>query len=301
MKKIICIGESSVDIVFEGREPVGAVTGGRIANAAAMLARDTLPVTMVSEAGADPMGDRVVSFLSDAGVDISAIDRFTEGHTPLNLYTDDPDGTVRITRYADYGQACFDIIWPRVDDDTIVVFGGYYSLDRRVRQHLLPFLTNCQERGALMVYIPGFMPQRESRITRVMPAILENLETAHMVIARRADLNMIFGTDTSKKCYADHIDFYCRSMVAVDAECRTIEYFAGHELTQARIPEDICLSLHWNAGVIAGTVASIYEQRLTPDRLDAPAEDIRKKILSAAVASAARAARDLKADWQRKL
>lgn len=85
MRKIICIGESCLDIVFEGERPVGAVTGSRIINAAAMLARLGLAVEVVSEAGADPAGDRVVKFLAEAGADTRCIDRFTEGRTPLQL------------------------------------------------------------------------------------------------------------------------------------------------------------------------------------------------------------------------
>lgn len=301
MKKIICIGESCLDIVFEGGRPVGSVSGGRIVNAAAILAGLKLPVTVISEAATDPVGDSVVAFLRDAGADTSAIDRFTDGHTPLQLYTDSADGGVIVTRYQDYGTAAFDVIWPRVDDDTIVVFGGYYSIDARTRERLVPFLNNCLDRGALIVYLPGFLPQRESRITRVMPAILENLELAHLVIARNHDLRLIFGIDNEGKCYADHIDFYCRSMISVDPACRTISYFSGHEVTQSRIPEEICLSLHWNAGVVAGAVAEIYARDLRAADLDAPGVDLREAILASAANTARAAAASLTEDWQRKL
>lgn len=301
MKKIICIGECALDIVFEGDRPAGARPGGRIVNAAAMLARDSLPVVMCSEASADPVGDRVVNFLADAGVDISSVDRFTEGHTPLSIYTQAPDGTMSITRYEDYGESGFDIIWPRVDNDSIVVFGGYYAIDARMRPRMLPFLNHCAERGAVLVYLPGFPSGRESRITRVMPAILENLEIAHLVIARNEDLSLIFGLGDSEKCYADHVDFYCRSMISTDPQCRTINYFSGKQVTHAAIPENICLSLHWNAGTVAGVVAAIYEDNLTASDLDTPGPELRTRLLTAAVKSAAAAAASLTADWQRKL
>ena len=102
MKKIICIGECSLDIVFDGDVPVGAIPGGRVVNAAAMLAREKFAVVMASEASADPVGDRVVAFLRDAGVDVSGVDRFTEGRTPLTVFTPGGDGEYRLTRYEDY-------------------------------------------------------------------------------------------------------------------------------------------------------------------------------------------------------
>lgn len=276
---------------------MGAMPGGRIVNAAAMLARDTLPVVMASEAATDPVGDRVVRFLADAGVDTSSVDRFTEGHTPVTLFTGSGEMPRTMTRYESYPDRGFDIIWPRVDDDSIVVFGGYYALDSRMRQRMLPFLNHCVERGAIMVYLPGFMAQRESRITRVMPAILENLELAHIIIARNNDLKLLFGVDSDQKCYTDRVDFYCRSMVNVDPVCRTINYFSGKEVTHSEIPEKICTSLTWNAGVVAGVVASIYEQRLTPADLDAPGPELRETILRAAVMSASRAADAIDESW----
>lgn len=301
MKKIICIGECALDIVFDGAQPVGSITGGRIANAAAIMARDTLPVVMASEAASDPVGDSVVAFLKDAGVDISSVDRFTDGRTPLNVYMPAADGSMTITRYENYGEADFDIVWPRVDDDSIIVYGGYYALDKRLRPRLTAFLNHCAERGAVMVYLPGFPSQRESRITRVMPAILENLEIANVVIARNQDLRLIFGVPEADRCYANHIDFYCRSMVSVDPTCHTINYYSGKEVTHAEIPADISLSLHWNAGVVAGVVASIFEQNLRPADLDAPADPVRQTILTAAARSAAKAAAALTAEWQRHI
>lgn len=281
--------------------PAGAMPGGRVVNAAAMMARDSLPVIMASEAAADPVGDRVVGFLSKAGVDVSSVDRFTEGHTPLSVYTGDDSGNVTVTRYDDYGQDGFDIVWPRVDDDSIVVFGGYYAIDARMRQRMLPFLNHCAGRGALLVYLPGFPSWRERRITRVMPAILENLEMAHMVIADTRDLCNIFGSGDLADCYADHIVFYCRSMLGIDPGGRTITYFSGNETSRADIPGDVCMSLHWYAGAVAGVVASVYRSGITPAGLDASTSDVRGMILSAAVASASRAASDISAGWQRKI
>jgi len=301
MRKIICIGECRLDIVFEGERPAGAVSGGRIVNAAAMLARRGLDVEVVSEAGADPAGDRVVSFLDGAGADTRCIDRFTEGRTPLQLYTDAPGGGVAVTRYEDYGGADFDVVWPRVDDETIVIFGGYCAVDSRCRARMSRFLDNCRERGALMVYLPGFLPQRESRITRVMPAILENLETAHLVVARDSDLKLIFGTDSDSRCYADHIDFYCRSMVSVDTARRRINCFSGREVTSACIPGDVCLSMQWRAGAVAGLAAALVDVGLHAADLDAPGAGVRETLVNAAADMAAVADRSLAEGWQRKI
>ncbi len=87
MRKIILIGEFAINLVFDRQTmPLGTLVGGRIANCAAMLSNSGLPAIMVGEASADQVGDLAVSFLKDAGTDISCIDRFTEGVTPTQLH-----------------------------------------------------------------------------------------------------------------------------------------------------------------------------------------------------------------------
>lgn len=304
MKKIICIGECSLNVILDhdGR-PLGTMAGGRIANAASILARDRFNVLMASEASADPVGDIVVNYLSESGVDVKSVDRFTEGRTAINVFVsagENADNAMpTITRYESYPEEAFDIIWPRIDPGDIVLYGGFYALDRRMRERMSKLLEHAVEREAVMVYLPGFLPQQEPRITRVMPQILENLEMAHVVVTRNKDLNLIFGIKHPDECYHDHIDFYCRSLINIDNECATITYYSGKEMTSTAISPGTNSTLLWNAGAVAGIVGAIAERELKPEALDAPGEDIRKAVLRAAVLSADNAARNLTEPWQK--
>ncbi|MDE6098913.1 MAG: hypothetical protein K2G24_08505 [Muribaculaceae bacterium] len=284
MKKIICIGECGLDIIFRDGKPVDSMPGGRIVNAAALLAGMKLPVIMASEASTDNVGDIVTGFLKDSGVDISSVDRYPDGRTPITLYFTDNSGLSAVTRYEQYPDECFDIVWPRVNEGDIVLFGGFYALDRRMRPRITQLLQHCSERKAVLVYLPGFLPQMEPRITRIMPAILENLEFANVVIARDADLRLIFGADTENAAYHNHIDFYCRSLVSVDINNHRISYYSGKEVTSVDIPSDRLQNLSWRAGVVAGVISALYELNATPEILDTPPHDIRSKVLAQAAA-----------------
>lgn len=304
MKKIICIGECSLNVVLDhdGR-PLGTMPGGRIANAASILARDQFKVIMASEASADPVGDIVVNHLSEAGVDVKSVDRFTEGRTAMNVFIYPGENTGNalpsLTRYESYPEEAFDIIWPRIDPGDIVLFGGFYAIDRRMRERMSKLLEHAAEREAVLVYLPGFLPQQEPRITRVMPQILENLEMAHVVVTRNKDLTLIFGIEHPEKCYHNHIDFYCRSLINIDNECADIIYYSGTDMTTTGITAENNLSLLWNAGAVAGIVGAIAERDLKPEDFDAPGENIRKAILTAAVLSADNAASSLTETWQK--
>ncbi len=299
MKKIICIGECALDIVFNGAQPVGSMPGGRIVNAAAILARQGLPVSLVSELARGAVGDMIAGFLNDAGVGIASVDRFTEGLTPVIIYTSTDNVLESVTRYEQYPDECFDVIWPRIDEGDIVVYGGYYALDARMRPRMSQLLAHAAERKAVTVYLPGFLPQQEPQITRVMPVILENLEYASVVVVRNNDLRTIFGVSDGERCYHDHIDFYCRSLVNVDIEGRRICYYSAKEVTSVEIPEDMCLSMMWNAGVVAGAVDVLYRDDDAAAHLESPDDAFRRNVLTGAVRTAETALRSLTADWQK--
>jgi Sugar kinases, ribokinase family len=301
MKKIICIGECSLNIVLgaDGK-PAGSLPGGRVLNAAAILARDSFEVLMASEVSADAVGDIIVRFLEDSGVKLDSLDRFTEGRTPVNIFTTDKGSSApsTLTRYEAYPDECFDIIWPRIDEGDIVLFGGYYAIDSRMRQRLVRFLNNAVERKAILIYLPGFLPQQEPRITRVMPAILENLEMANVVVARNNDLKLIFGIDNTDTCYHNHIDFYCRSLVSVDAACSRISYYTGKEMSSVEIPASTSRTMMWNSGAVAGIAGLIAERALGADDFEAPSQELREAILGAAALSANKTAASYTEDWQ---
>lgn len=300
MRKIVCIGECSLNIVLDDKStPQGCMPGGRLVETAAILARKGYPVLMASETAADPTGDIIVRYLQEAKVDTSILDRYTEGRTPLNIFTQDSEGKSTLTRYEKYPDECFDIVWPRLDEGDIVVYGGHYTLDARMRTRLSRFLENAAERKAVMVYLPGFMIQQEPRITRVMPALLENLELADVVIARSTDLQHIYNNADADAVYRRHIDFYCRSFINVDAAAKEITFFSGNEKTTLPVPEDADFSLTWNAGATAGIVASIFDDEYTPEIFRKPPTAIRRSILERALHCAQIAAQRVDKEWMK--
>lgn len=300
MKKIICIGECSLNIVLDASgKPLGSIPGGRILNAAAIMSRNGSNVIMASEAAQDSVGEILVNDLKEANVDITSVDRFTEGHTPINVFVSDGQGSIKaMTRYEDYPEDAFDIIWPRIDEDDIILFGGYYAIDRRMRERMSKLLNYAVERKAILIYLPGFLPQQETRITHVMPAILENLEIANIVVTRDVDLKLIFGIDSPDAAYHRHINFYCRSLICVDAANAVISYYSGTEVTSVEIPPRICSTLVWNSGAAAGIAEAVAINGYNAEALEAPADEIRRVILGAAAKSANQAAQGLTEDWQ---
>lgn len=209
MRKIIIIGESALRITFHGNTPVASDPCGVLLNTAALLGRRGRPVSFVSELAADQVGDIILGFLTDAGVDTHSVDRFTGGSTQLQLSFDNG----RTSRYGDYRDAAFTVVWPRIDPDDILLFGGNYAVDPRSRARLFEMVRYARERRATVIYVPDFDPARVRNITHLMPAILESFEAADIAVTTSTDLSAIFGLSDPAKAFRDHIAFYTDTLL----------------------------------------------------------------------------------------
>lgn len=260
MKKIILIGEFSLNAIV-GRDavPLGIMPGGRIAHAATFLARAGLPSSIVGDASADQSGTLATSFLSDAGVDTSCLDRYTDGLTPMMVhFPDAEDESHRVIRYDKYPPERFDVAWPRIDPGDIVVFGGFEAIDPSVRLRLLPLLQTAYEHHAILVYLPGFLPSRAPRITKVMPSILENLEMSSLVVTSSPHLRHIFGSGDPKDIFSRNVSFYSPAMLNIDPASATLSVHT-RGINASAPADDRCSSTLWMAGALAGAVRWIYD------------------------------------------
>jgi len=235
MKRIIIIDACSANITFTGTAdtfpaPARATMYGRLLQSAILLGEAARNVCIMGEAGRDALGYRLVARLEKAGVDVAGIDRYSDGaSTPSTLIfpAENPDGSFSAIPYRSGLTENWDCIWPRVDATDVVVFGGYFSLQKRVRPRLCEFLAQAHERGALLVYLPGYNVQLEPVVTRVMPYILENLEMSDAVITSTSDLCNLFGTDNPRGCYDSKISFYAPLMINTDSARATLTLMQG--------------------------------------------------------------------------
>lgn len=300
MRKLIFIGECNYNIVLDAAgTPVGAMPGGVIACAAAVLGKLGYDVLMASEAATDAVGDLVVKRLMAANVDVRSVDRYTEGRTALNVYVRDSQGAASsAVRYEAYPDEAFDIVWPRIEADDIVVFGGYYAVDPRMRKRLQQLINNAAERKAMLVYLPGFIGDRQPRLTRIMPQIFENLEIADLLITRSSDLEMLFGVKSPQECYLKHIDFYCRSLVNIDQTCARISYYSGKQMSCVDVDPACCSSMMWQAGVVAGIVGALSENCSGRDALLQPDASLRESIIKGGASCGCEQAKTINNEWQ---
>ena len=94
MRKVIGIGETVLDIIFKnerprvgeqssGFQPIGAVPGGSVFNGIISLGRSGVPASFISETGNDRVGQRIISFSRENGVNADNIAVYPESKSPI--------------------------------------------------------------------------------------------------------------------------------------------------------------------------------------------------------------------------
>ena len=138
-KPVVCFGEVLWDLL-----PAGAVAGGAPMNVACQLTNLGLPAKMVSAVGEDELGQRLLEFLRQKGVDISLI----SSHPQL------PTGTVNV-RLNVQGVPTYEIVQPvawdhipisgaareAVSHSSAFVFGSLAARSKESFQSLLDLLA----------------------------------------------------------------------------------------------------------------------------------------------------------------
>ena len=213
-RRAVFIGESFLEIPFCGQCAGKPVAGGALLGAACETAQRGIHTAFVSETGRDGVGDIILSVLETAGVDYRSVDVFTEGSSATHLLFGEPEKTVAYGTYPDEDMS---VVWPRIDVDSVVVYGGTYVLEPRVRGQVAEILRYARDRRAMVVYVPDFSPWLAHRITRHMPVILDNMENADLVVTQQSDLRLLFGCDNARQAFMERVRFHADRMLNIDA------------------------------------------------------------------------------------
>ena len=269
MPKTILIGAATVDFTFPAGTstlpaPAIATPADPLLLASALLARRGRPATLLSEAARDRLGDLIVTYLSQAGVDTASIDRYADGGTtPTAVRFAAGEGEpIHYHRYPEDG---FNTVWPRIDPDDVIIFGSSFALRSRVRPQIADFIDYARRRKALIVYMPGFPPDQVPNLTHVRPYILEYLEMADLLLTSSHTLAQIFDDGDASSCFRRTMRFYCPAMINFDFAAGTVSHFQGNLLASAQFAPVATPDATCRAEAIAATAAAIADQHITAE------------------------------------
>lgn len=218
MRKAIGIGETIYDIIFKDNQPIRGVPGGSAFNSMISLGRLGVQTNFISEVGRDKIGDLILSFMQDNGVDTHYMYRFHEGKSPISLAFLNEHSEAEYDFYMNYPKDRLEVVWPRINQDDVLLFGSFFSLNAQLRPALLDLLNFAKERKAILLYDPNLRKNHAQQALWMMPSIIENLEFADVVRGSADDFFNIYKERDVAKIYTNHIKYYCKIFICTDAD-----------------------------------------------------------------------------------
>ena len=257
MRKVIGIGETILDIIFENGQPTAAVPGGSVFNGMVSLSRVGANVLFISETGNDRVGNTILQFMRDNQMCTDYINVFPDGKSPVSLAFLNDKNDAEYLFYKDYPKQRLDVLFPKIEEDDIVVIGSYYALNPVLRDKVVELLEIAKEKKAIVYYDPNFRSTHKDEAMKLAPTIIENLEYADIVRGSNEDFFYMYGgMQDVDKIYKDKIKFYCPNFIctaggnAVELHTRSIDQI--YPVESIKTVSTIGAGDNFNAGIIYG-------------------------------------------------
>ena len=249
MRKVIGIGETIMDIIFKDGKPTAAVPGGSVFNGIISLGRLGVPVSLISETGNDRVGDLIIDFLEDNGVEHKGVIQYQNGRSAISLAWLNEKNDAEYMFYKDYPSARLEVSWPEINSDDIVMMGSYFVLNPVLRPKVKDFLDYAREHGALIYYDFNFRSSHKHEAIKIYADMLENLEYTDIVRGSVEDLENLFGNGDAAKVYKREIEFYCKNFLLI-----TPSVSMDFKVDKIPTVSTIGAGDNFNAGVVYGLI-----------------------------------------------
>ena len=256
MRKVIGIGETILDIIFEGNQPSAAVPGGSVFNGIVSLGRAGVNVSFISETGNDRVGNIILQFMRENNIPTDHVNVFPDGKSPVSLAFLNEHSDAEYIFYKDYPKQRLDVLFPEIHEDDIVIVGSYYALNPVLSDKILELLETAKEKKAIIYYDPNFRSSHKDEAIKLTSTIIENLEYADIVRGSIEDFFYMYNQKEVDKVYKDKIRFYCSNFLctagAKEISLRTKSITKEYAIPPLEAVSTIGAGDNFNAGIIYG-------------------------------------------------
>ncbi|MGM0376139.1 MAG: carbohydrate kinase family protein [Bacteroidota bacterium] len=255
MTRIFGLGETVLDVIFKDGQPVASRPGGSAFNALVSLARANHDVHMISEIGIDEVGEQIVAFLQENGVQTEWLYRFEKGKTPVALAFLDENNNASYQVYKDFPDLRLHTDGPEFREGDVLLFGSFFAVNPVLRSRVLPLLQKARSQGAYLIYDPNFRKHHAAGIEEYRPIVEENFALAHLVRGSDEDFETIYPGMSVDDVLERIFSFGPRVMVTANAggvSC-LVDGHRFHEAARELLPvSTIGAGDNFNAGLIHG-------------------------------------------------
>jgi fructokinase len=267
-RKIYGIGEIVLDIIFKNNQPVAAKAGGSVLNCMVSLGRMGLPAHFISELGNDQVGNYIVAFLNENGINSEFIKQYDKNKTALALAFLNEQNDANYSFYKDYPANRLDGAIPDFKENDILFFGSFYGIMKEIRPYVLQIVNKAKQAGAIVLYDPNFRKSHLHELNDLLPFIKENIALADIVRGSDEDFNLIFNTTLITEAY-EKIKPSCPYLI-VTANKKGVDIFTPTQQYHQDVkPISPVSTIGAGDNFNAGMVYSLLNQNITKQKINA--------------------------------
>ena len=256
MRKVIGIGETIYDIIFQNGQPTAGVPGGSAFNCLISLGRAGVPVTFISETGNDRVGEIILEFMRENGVSTEYMQVYPEGKSAISLAFLNEQSDAQYQFYKDYPACRLEVDFPKVEKDDIVVFGSYFALNPVLRTKVKEFLDYARQQEAIIYYDVNFRSTHTHEMMKLTPTLIENFELSDIVRGSDEDFDNMYRLKEADDIYKQKISFYCNNFICTrggrGVSLRTRNFSKDYSVTPLTPVSTIGAGDNFNAGILFG-------------------------------------------------
>lgn len=213
MRKVIGIGETILDIVFQGNQPVKAVPGGSTFNCMVSLGRLHIPSFFISELGKDRVGEFIRSFMEENHLPTDYIYVFPQGKSPVSLAFLSEHKDAEYLFYKEFPERRLEGAFPEIQKNDLVVLSSYFAVDPILRNQVSDLLGRAKEKNALIYYDINFRKPHAAERETLMDNVMDNFRLASIIRCSEEDLEILFPGQTIQDAYQHYVAPYRKMMI----------------------------------------------------------------------------------------
>ncbi len=211
-KRIFALGESLIDIVFENDQPVKAVPGGSMFNAAVSLSRSGISVEFLGELFEDALGNIIEKALERNKIGINWSIKHPTGRTSLAIASLDENKNASYSFYHNPTFPLTEFPIPEFSSDDILILGSGYAIRTDRQEWKLNVLEEARQKEVLIYYDLNIRKSHLLSVSKIKDMVMENISYAQIVKGSDEDFLHIFGYSEPEKVY-EIIGKYCPILI----------------------------------------------------------------------------------------
>ncbi len=264
MHKVIGVGETILDILFQNGQPVAAVPGGSCFNSIISLGRTGVPCLFSGYSGNDRPGQQTRDMLQENGIDATYFQLRDTEKSALSLAYLSAKGDADYLFYKTQPTLGDDWQWPVMEAGDVLLLGSYFAICDTTHKQILRLLKQAKEAGATVYYDQNFRRSHQHELEALMPAILQNFAYSTIVRGSADDFEIMYGTRDAEAIYRQHIAPHCPLFICTAGESMvSVHTPQGSLQMQAPRIDDVVSTVGAGDNFNAGFVFALLQRGLS--------------------------------------